>query len=151
MENASKALLIAGAILLVIAIIAVGMYVFNMASGVTQGTAQQMDAMEIQAFNSQFESYAGDKVGGTEVKALISRVIANNSTYAEDTARLVEVSLEIETGVVPGGATPVPATDVIANISAIKISTTAKYKVELELGTGASNGLVHTIKLTKIT
>ena len=38
MENASKALIIAGAIILSILIIALGMYIYQQASGAAQGT-----------------------------------------------------------------------------------------------------------------
>ena len=48
MENASKALIIAGAILLSIAIIGIGMAVFQMASGTI--SSANMSAQEIEAF-----------------------------------------------------------------------------------------------------
>ena len=44
----------------------------------------QMSALQLQAFNSQFESYAGDRVKGTEVKVLITRVNVSNMTYEDD-------------------------------------------------------------------
>lgn len=61
MENASKALIIAGAILLSIAIIGIGMAVFQMASGTI--SSANMSAQEIEAYNSEFSKYEG-KVNG---------------------------------------------------------------------------------------
>ena len=80
MENASKALLIAGAILIVILLIGVGMMIYSGAQGTIGQATSQMSAQEIQAFNSQFEQYEGTNVNATNVKALISAVETNNQT-----------------------------------------------------------------------
>ena len=70
MENASQALIIAGAILLAILLIAVGMFIFNKANSAVQDSAGQMDQNAIQASKQKFESYQG-KISGTQLKALI--------------------------------------------------------------------------------
>jgi len=67
MENASKALIIAGAILLSILIIALGIYVFNMAKSATD--TNQLDTAAKNTFNAQFEQYEGRQVGSS-VKSL---------------------------------------------------------------------------------
>lgn len=59
MENASKALIIAGAILLSILIIGLGMFIYQQASG-AMGNAN-LDPQKIQAYNSEFTSYEGDR------------------------------------------------------------------------------------------
>ena len=59
MENASKALIIAGAILLAIIIISLGIMVVNNARNQIGGA--NLNAQEVQAFNSNWESYIGDK------------------------------------------------------------------------------------------
>ena len=83
MENASKALIIAGAILLSILIIAIGIYIFNGANSTVVNSMQSMTTSEIEAFNNQFLSYDG-KQSGSNVKALIGRLIANANTYKEE-------------------------------------------------------------------
>lgn len=83
MENASKALLIAGAILIVILLIGVGMMVFNGAQESIGGAMDTMSAQEVQAFNSQFASYEGS-IKGTAVKSLIQAVIASNASNTYD-------------------------------------------------------------------
>lgn len=80
MENASKALIIAGAILLSILIIGLGMSIFN-ASKTAIGGAN-LDATELRAHNSQFTAYEG-RQKGSEVKALLSAIQNNNSTYED--------------------------------------------------------------------
>lgn len=71
MENASKALIIAGAILLSILIIALGVFVFNQAKSAVGNTG--LSDQEVAAFNSKFDSYEG-KQKGSSVKALINAV-----------------------------------------------------------------------------
>lgn len=80
MENASKALIIAGAILISILLISVGVLIMNSTGGVTSGMESSAKAMEMQSFNSQFTTYIGEKsVSGTQVRSLISNVIASNA------------------------------------------------------------------------
>ena len=76
MENASKALIIAGAILLAIVIISLGLIVVNNVRDTVDKT--NMSEQEIQAFNAKFTAYEGDKVSGSRVNSLIQKVIATN-------------------------------------------------------------------------
>ncbi len=77
MENASKALIIAGAILLAILLITLGIYIFQQAQSTVNNSG--MSQAEIQTFNSQFTKYEGEKVKGSSVKSLIQEVNVNNS------------------------------------------------------------------------
>lgn len=79
MENASKALLIAGAILIVILLIAVGMVVYRGAQGSIQKAIGSMSSTEKDIHNSQFEPFVGTKVSGSNVRSLLSKMITNNS------------------------------------------------------------------------
>ena len=80
MENASKALIIAGAILISIVLVSVGVIVVNSLN--TDDAVTTMNQQEIQAFNAKFVSSTGTKKSGSVVKSLISTVITNNSTYS---------------------------------------------------------------------
>ena len=81
MENASKALIIAGAILLSILIIGLGMAIYQQASGAI-GNAN-MDPQKIQAYNSEFASYEGTK-SGTQVRALLDIIRSHNLANTDD-------------------------------------------------------------------
>ena len=83
MENASKALIIAGAILISILLISIGIMVINSAGGLTETAQKSMDKQTLDAFNAQFTSYEGNNVRGATVRDLYSAVIASNSTYTE--------------------------------------------------------------------
>ena len=88
MENASKALIIAGAILLSILIIALGIYVFNMAKGAT--STDSLSALEVTSFNEKFTQYEG-RVLGSSVKSLLNEVVSNNNTQIEAAEKLIAV------------------------------------------------------------
>ena len=82
MENASKALIIAGAILLSIVIISLGFIIFTQAQN-TVGSVN-MSEQEIMAFNNKFTTYEGRTLRGTEVNALAQSVLSNNKTAADN-------------------------------------------------------------------
>ena len=126
MENASKALLIAGAILIVILLIGIGMLIYSRSTGVVDIAAGSMNAQEIQAFNSQFTPYEGSQ-RGSSVRALVSAVIANNNTYPDKK-------------VIFAGTDDA---SVMSTISA-NLNSAATYSVEF---TGYSKGLINTITL----
>ena len=85
MENASKALIIAGAILLSIAIIGVGMAVFNNASEAITGA--DVSSEEVTAYNSDFTSYEGN-VRGSRAKTLITTVRQHNLNAQDDSEKI---------------------------------------------------------------
>lgn len=81
MENASKALIIAGAILLSILIIALGVFVFNQAKSAMGNV--NLSEQEVAASNSKFESYQG-KQKGSSAKALVSVIKNYNKTQDKE-------------------------------------------------------------------
>lgn len=92
MENASQALIIAGAILLAILIIAIGMYIYNSAQSNITSSIDSMSTQEKEAHNNQFESYKG-KQTGSQISSLITRVIANANTYREESEKVPNVTV----------------------------------------------------------
>ena len=93
MENASKALLIAGAILLCILIIAIGMFIYNSAQSTITDSMNSLSTQEVEAFNNQFSSYEGTQTG-SNLKALMGRLIANAETYSEEPAKIPAVYID---------------------------------------------------------
>ena len=80
MENASKALLIAGSVLIAIVLIAVGMRILNSTSGTTDSLETTMNATEIAMFNNKFIGYAGQNIPASKVRSLVNTTIASNAT-----------------------------------------------------------------------
>jgi len=89
MENASKALLIAGSILIVILLIAMGMRVFNSTTGTTDAVEGVMSATEIAMFNNKFNQYVGKRQSIKTVKALANTIIAHNGAAKSDAEKIV--------------------------------------------------------------
>ena len=79
MENASKALIIAGAILIAILLISIGIILVNAGSDVTETGTSGMQSQQIQSFNSQFTAYEG-KRNGSQLRGLQSLVNASNAS-----------------------------------------------------------------------
>ena len=76
MENASKALIIAGAILLSIVLITLGVVII----GRGQETVDQanIDDQVVSTWNQKWTKYEGESVNGTVVNNLINEVISSN-------------------------------------------------------------------------
>lgn len=70
MENASKALIMAGAILIAILLISAGLIILNSTKGVTEQGGRAAKTLEVETFNSQFTKYCGDRVLGSKVTDL---------------------------------------------------------------------------------
>ena len=77
MENASKALIIAGAILLAILLISLGIMIFNQAQDTVNNSG--MSQAEITAFNNKFLKYEGKGKTASEVKALVNEAMVSNA------------------------------------------------------------------------
>lgn len=76
MENATKALLIAAAVLVAILIISLGLVVYNMAAETVNG--QNLSQQEVQAQNDKFVRYDGTNKRGSEVNAMLKTVLQSN-------------------------------------------------------------------------
>ena len=90
MENASKALIIAGAILIAILIISFGVIILGQGSDVINNA--NMSEAEMSAFNGKFTAYEGSKVKGSNVRQLLRTVLQSNLSN-EDNAKKVTVEL----------------------------------------------------------
>lgn len=95
MENASKALIIAGAILIAILLISVGILVMNSTGNMQDQVSSSADSMAIETFNSQFLSYETDTNSAAQIRTLISKVNASNASHDATTTadeKYVEVA-----------------------------------------------------------
>lgn len=146
MENASKALLIAGAILIAILLIGIGMLIFGNIGGFTEQATQQTDAMQIDMFNRQFQQYAGKNVSGSNVKALLRNINTNNATNKDDVSRQIIGASSSEVT-----ASPTPATAGTASrFSDTEISKIgANYRYEVSFGTDAS-GFINSVTIKRV-
>lgn len=143
MENASKALIIAGAILLAILIISLGIYIFNQASQITK--SNNLSEVEVLNFNEKFTSFEGSNVRGSEVNSLLTRVVQNNVANQDDPSKQVKVTITATAntkwkGTPPAAAKTTPPVNSISNAL-----TGVTYNVTY--GTDSNTGLVNMITI----
>lgn len=92
MENASKALLIAGAVLIVIVLISVGMAIVGSATSVTDQVGDTTATQTVTAFNKAFDSYAGSQ-RGSAVKTLLQTISTSNATNSSTSGHVINVTI----------------------------------------------------------
>ena len=80
MENATKALLIAGSVLIAILLIALGLRIFNTTSNTTADSQAAMDTTSVMTFNSQFTGYLEKQLTATQANTLAQKIIASNAS-----------------------------------------------------------------------
>ena len=99
MENASKALILAGSVLIVIIIIGVSIFVLNATKDPVARTVDNMSKEERSFFNSKFRQYEGGRVSGLETKALINLCMQNAYTQfnMKEQPRIPELTLTTKT------------------------------------------------------
>lgn len=136
MENASKALLIAGAILIAIVLITFGVIILGQGSEIINNSS--MSDTEMATFNAKFTSFEGKNVRGSKVNSLLQTVLQHNLSQ-EDNRKQVKVT---------AGNTDSPSLAVDAKNITKKADTGATYEVEC-IYNSTGSGLINEIKVTK--
>ena len=80
MENASKALIIAGSIIVSLVIVSLGILIYRKTQTATDvsGVIQS----QVEGYNEQYENLFGTYVGAANVKALLQKIKTNNTLYS---------------------------------------------------------------------
>lgn len=91
MENASKALIIAGGILLTMLILALVMYVVSSMGDMADSQDRKTLVNQIEEFNKSYEAYNKNRMYGTDVITVSNKAKDNNKRYADDSNYHVEV------------------------------------------------------------
>ncbi len=135
MENASKALILAGAILIAIVIVSLGVLIFNTFGSKAKDMAN-MDEQQIQAFNNKIRPYLGNAVKGTQVNALLQYCLSVNMTAKKngETERCITIKDQNGNTLLNGNST---------SFTRVQVGTKT-YKVEGEY----VNGLLKKLKIT---
>lgn len=131
MENATKALLIAAAVLVAILIISFGLVIYNKSTTATDSA--DLTATQIQAQNEKFAKYEGKNQRGSVVNALLETVLTNNTTATSEGAK-----------VTVNGAVTLGTSD---RSIGTKADTSVLYNIACTRG---SSGVITTITITKV-
>ena len=140
MENASKALIIAGAILLSIVLITLGVVIIG--RGQEAVDKANIDDQVVSTWNQKFTQYAGNSVSGTNVNVLINSVLSSNSVNATgDTDKLITIDENSDVTPTPSSGTP------SYTKNCTKATPNKKYNVTVTYGT---KGYISTIKIDEV-
>lgn len=143
MDNASKALIMAGAILISLALVGLGVYIFSMAKDLQGNATGKMQSAEISSTNSELESYAGKKVKGSTVISFVERVRVMNSQDI--------FPLEVQSGAVSDYTFTATGdvTETANQVTKSAISANAYYEIALADNepAGATDGYIDTYQI----
>lgn len=130
MENATKALLIAAAVLITILVISLGVVIYTKASEAVDG-AIDMSEYQIKQFNEKFLKYQGKNVSGSDVNAMLQTVFNhNNAQPTADTC--VEVTDSINSSATIAKSNTITSAPNKVNIGArYSITITVDTKTKL--------------------
>lgn len=141
MENASKALIIAGAILISILIIAIGMYIYSNSQSSIYNATSQMSTQEKSAFNQAWTIYEGNQLG-SNCRTLISQLISSNSTNANEAGKLISLTVD--------GQVVTPQVNNIQSVAmtALKDNIDLRHTYTVTTSQNEATGLVDMITIT---
>ena len=143
MENATKALLIAAAILIAIVVITLGVFVLGKGSTLVKDNSDMSD-VEISTYNSKFEAYFGTNVRGAQVKQLISAVNQHNKANKDDDSKTIELEGGKDNSSSSFSLAKQPNAE---DYPTAPVQTGKAYKVEATAWT--TGGLIKKIKITE--
>lgn len=97
MENASKALLIAGGMLIALLVIGALLLAFNQIGDYEKGKSSMTKSSQVADFNKEFGKYSGDDIKGYDLITLVNKAIDFNSKEGtnKETANSVDYSKKI--------------------------------------------------------
>lgn len=83
MDNASKALVMAGAVLIAVMLISLGVVLFNSAADVGKDSTQQLDSLAVETYNSGYVQLTGPKVSASTARSMITKIRSHNGNTTE--------------------------------------------------------------------
>ena len=98
MENASKALIIAGAILIAILLISVGIMVMNSMNKPLDQASQEADSQAVRMFNEKFSNYAGKGKKASDIKRLAEEVATTRTSSSSHKINMTITYKALKTG-----------------------------------------------------
>ena len=143
MENASKALIMAGSILIALIIISLGVMIFkNYSNSVKNNTS--LDKQTIASFNRRIDPYIGDNKSASQVNTLRDIAISINNKAKVEGGSMQYVNMTIDGSEVTSYKTLNNEVEVV--IKDKKAETGKFYKVEPTYN--PDTGLINTITVT---
>jgi len=95
MENASKALIMAGSVLIALMIIGALILMFNSLTSYQETNTQNTKEAQIVEFNNKYETYNRKDVRGSDLISLVNRIIDYNKRKTEEGYKQMNISITI--------------------------------------------------------
>jgi len=95
MDNASKALIIAGAVLIAVMLVSVGVMIYQNSIGLVQNQMNNIDSLDAVAFNATFTQYCGTNKNAQNAKTLIEKITQSN-TFSTEREIKIDVISEVD-------------------------------------------------------
>lgn len=95
MENASKALILAGGVLISLLILGALLLMFNNLTTYQASKSQSVAEADVSRFNNQFETYNRNGIRGSDMVSLVNRVISYNIENEQDGYEKMQISIKI--------------------------------------------------------
>lgn len=147
MENASKALIIAGAILISILIIAIGMYIYSNSQASIYNATSQMSTQEKTAFNQTWTTYEGQQLG-SNCKTLISQMLSSNTTNINEAGKLITLVYTATSGGSEETVTPSVNNAEAEAMSKAKNAIDNRHTYTVTTDLDGKTGLINKITIT---
>lgn len=149
MENVTKALIIAGAIIICVLLVFVGMFVYNSSGSSIEDSMSSMSTHEIETHNSEYTMYDGEQVGAN-IKSLVRIIISNARLNKDEVTKIPGVYFEdiktnknIDTSLPENGN----ISSYLAMLETIQSSIDTKHKYWVEVNY-QKNGLIDYINIS---
>ena len=140
-------------IFIAVVTIGMGMFVYNSAHSVVSESLETITIQEVDAFNNQFTSYEGVQTG-SNVRALIGRLIANANTYQDESSKIPGIVVEelvfdeiLEPNIVNPIGTENELSEYIQKLNDIRTIIESKHEYYIEM-TYQSDGLIDYIHVS---
>ena len=95
MENASKALLIAGGVLIAILIVSVLVVTLNIVNSNQKTREKALATEQLAEFNQKYEAYNKKALRGTDIITLMKMAIENNNNASSDNPYYINVVIDL--------------------------------------------------------
>ena len=95
MENASKALLIAGGVLIAILIVSVLVVTLNIVNSNQKTREKALATEQLAEFNQKYEAYNKKALRGTDIITLMKMAIENNNSATSDNPYYINVVIDL--------------------------------------------------------
>lgn len=89
MENAAKALLIAGGILIAIILISMFLMMYNRMTSIKKTQEEKKEMEQLAAFNAQYEAFDKKIMYGVDVRTLVNKAEENNRNNPSETINVI--------------------------------------------------------------